>query len=210
MAWITPDWISAIGTFFAVVVALLISYWDRRQGRASLRISVRPAPPDWSSTAVQSEPEEGGMECFFVVRLTVANRGPAAARMVEAVVHELERLEGGAWVRRGGFLPGSLRWTHGVEPHLALLMPKTEKHVDLGEIRRNGVTGNNAGLTFTIVPQPTLVYNSAGPGEYRFRVTVAAENAHPTTARFELRLTGEWHAEDEVMAQKGLSMRQLR
>lgn len=77
-------------------------------------------------------------------------------------------------------------------------MPKTERLVDLAAIRR---AGPGYTMTLAVIPQPRLAYNYLSvPGRYRFRLTVAAENAKPVSQRFVLKFAGAWDPEEEAMA----------
>jgi len=204
--WQHPEWVSAIATVAAVVAAFLLFIATRHLLKARLRIHLVPDPPDWSSGLVANSEAPDGPERVFVVRLRVENRGPDAARNVEAVVHGLRRKQDGRWVDAATFLPSTLRWTHVGDRQLPLLLPKTTRHLDLADIRRTTHIGQDAVFVFALAPMPTFVYYLLHPGEYRFSVTVAAENARPRRADFELRLTGDWDPEDAVMAKKGLTL----
>jgi hypothetical protein len=209
--WQRPDWVSAIATVAAVVAALLIFLVDRLLlSRARLRIDAVSEPPDWSSGFIANPNAPDGHEAVFVVRLRVKNSGPDAGRNVEAVVHGIERKQDGQWTRVVAFLPSSLRWTHIASGQLPLLVPRTMRHIDLGEIRRTTYMGADAIFLFALVPRPVLAYHLLHPGEYRVSITVAAENARPCTAVFEIVITGDWDAEDTVMAKKGLRLRRIK
>lgn len=208
--WQRPDWVGAIATAAAVVVALLMSFVGRLLSRAHLGIHAVSEPPDWSFGFIANPDAPDGHEPVFVVRLRVENRGPDAARNVEAVVHSVERRQSGEWSRVTTFLPSSLRWTHIADRQLPLLVPKTTRHVDLGELRRTTYVAGDAIFLFALVPQPALAYNILHPGEWRCSVTVAAENARPRRATFEFVVTGDWDAEDSVMAKTGLRLRRIK
>ena len=140
MNWLTPDWISAVGTVGAVVVALFLFFWDRRSGKASLKVILRPQPPDWSFASLATDGDEEPYRVEFVLRLAAKNRGRATARTVEASIHDVERQKDGVWVLVDTFLPSNLRWTHTADRQLPSLIPEVAKHFDLGQVQQNGAT----------------------------------------------------------------------
>ena len=190
--WLTPEGLSAIGTWLAVVVVLLLFLWDQPMARARLRLRTPSGPPDWGFAYVGTDEEQEENGPIFVLRILVENKGPSAAKSIEAVVRDVQALDNaGRWVPpQTTFLATPLQWTHQDGALLALLIPHTAKHLNVGFLgrRRSGDY-----FQFSVVPQPTLAYNVVHlPRTYRFRITVAAENAAPVTRRFTFSFSGHW------------------
>jgi hypothetical protein len=105
-----------------------------------------------------------------------------------------------------------------------MLLPKTEKDVDLGHIidpveRSNVPDEQNPNLNisnvqtvfyFELTIRPTSRYQIIAPGEYRFAITVGAQNCSPVTRKFYLRLLGYWNNEESVMLSQGIKIIPLR
>jgi len=145
-------------------------------------------------------------ETVFVLRLIADNKGRATARVVEVTIHDVEKDHEGAWIPTKDFLPGNLRWTHTGERQLQLLIPRAPKHFDLGEVRPNGT---ECVLVVALTPQPVRAYNVLFPGKYRFRATLAAENASVATSLFMLAFTPMWNPTNEEALIAGIRLEQL-
>ena len=105
----TPDWISAVGTVGAVVLALFLFFWEKRAGVARLLLRVNSAAPYWGFALRARPDQQENPDEVFILRLSVENKGPATARTVEVVVHDLQVKKDDTWSPNPSFLPSSLR-----------------------------------------------------------------------------------------------------
>jgi len=185
LATATTEWLTAIGTVGAVVVALgfpLGRCTVQRWRRPRLAIDVGPSPP-----LVATEGQ--GQEEATVVRAKVTNAGRTEAKRVRVQV-------GTCWFKSDVptatvkpwsvlvTLPVPLRW----ESRPASSTGQAAEEVDLATAVSDYVT-----LTETLTAQPRRhrlpSVDGSGPdldpendvGEYRFFVTAYAENAEPVS-----------------------------
>ncbi len=215
ISMISASWVSAIGTLLAVIVALFVTFRDKRLSRAKLSLSVHNTPPDWCHVLRKFSADHEVW--VFVPRFRVANAGPAAAKSVEAVLHNLEKRNENEWELQQNFLGGKLPWTDEGERRLPLLIPGIAKLVDLGEIKLQESLDNDYTIMKFSLPSDTdtsvdenllMSGDKSGPFQYRFQITIAAENARPVSYTLKLKITGEWRGpgESKAMAKDGVAL----
>lgn len=142
-------------------------------------------------------------ETPLYIRFRVTNSGPAAARGSEVVLgHLKERLPSGVW-KLCPFLPSTLQWTNRPEKsRLDTLVPEIDRLVDLAFLRSSEVH-------FAITPTPLSnyhVYKRDGERTFCFSVTVAAENAKPTTRHFVLTVPAPGDDAPAAILARGLAL----
>lgn len=192
------DWLTAIGTFGAVVVALAtpaVTAMIRRARRPVLNIELSYGEPDLRPVLKESSDAIG----FYWLRFTVTNSGRTTA---EAVRAQLRRY----WVRPApgaGYDqewvecvidPQPLAWTSrpsSVDPARRAAVPIPGGSSDLATFA--GFTVADALMTLTFLdadyvppsPPTSLLV------EYRFEVSVTADNADPVIAHLWCTREGE-------------------
>ena len=226
------DWLTGIGTVAVATIAILFYFLDRLRAKGErpiLDLFINFRPPFCHYTSVATVERAGRIHNFeaYWFRLTVANRGKTSAKDLEVIIHNVEQRVDGAWKRLSDFLPSNLKWTHTSQHYLPMLLPYTEKNIELAHIinpdanNRGRVPGeyNHAHLKlsaaqtsvfFELTILPVSSYNIVGPGEYRFMITVGGSNCSPISSTFNLKLTGEWHTEENTMLTKGVEINRVR
>jgi len=217
------DWLQAVGTIGAVILAFVFYFWDRIEkwwNKPILDIAINFRPPychgfRWNRENIGRTVLQ--VRCYWF-RMTVSNSGKEAARNVEVVINNVRRKVGDVWEQVGEFLPSNLAWTHISQQYMPLLLPCTQKEVDLGriidpatrlEFEGESIPGVNWSPTLTLfrfelTVNPVTGYNILRPGEYEFTLTVGAENCRPVTRSFVLNLSGDWEIDEAQMFGKGV------
>jgi hypothetical protein len=178
------DWLTAIGTVGAVVVALAtpaVTWLLRRRRRPVLRIELAGSEPDLRP--VQDASSDAIVA--FWLRFTVANAGRSTAQAVRA---QLRRY----WVRQASKADHEMPWTECAIDPQPLSWISRPYHVD--PARREAVAipaglSDLATVALFTVPDATMTlkfldadYVPPSPSaahlvEYRFQVSVGADNA---------------------------------
>lgn len=216
------QWLAAVGTIGAVLVALFKDPFDRWRRKPELGLCFRPYPPDCQKGVVVMPNGDRG-DCYYP-RLLVKNSGRTRAEHVQVFAEKL--------MRRGsdqsfkdveGFLPMNLRWTHDQGPpgrpeiFAHGISPEMGKHCELGHVldpplrvRIDGPENSPISkpdttilcLALEVITSTTthLIF----PGEYRLQLRVAAANAKPITSMVEITNTGDWFTEENKMFTDGL------
>lgn len=222
------QWIAAISTFLAVLIALFKEEIIRIFRRPNLRVSVKLGPPDCHKTQVSYvaqgiAPISGIADCYYL-RLWVENKGTIRAEKVQVFAARLwRRLADGSFKQVEEFLPMNLRWTHSgsrIQPEIFAdgISPKMGRHCDLGHIvdpkvRQTlgeslpGVGNDKTVLALELEVQPNTLSHLLAPGVYRLELLVAAANRAPIPNTIEINLTGEWHDKEEKMFSDGVGVK---
>jgi hypothetical protein len=133
---IVVDWLAAIGTFLAVIVALFaprIEQWWHGRPKLTLNVQqVAKLPPDG----------EGKIITF----LPIENNGAYLAEKAEVFIKALRREnEPGSYEDVVAFVPMSLRWAHS-EPEqpeiFVTISPKMQRYCILGALKPASNQGN--------------------------------------------------------------------
>jgi len=223
-----PSWWQGIGTVAAVIAVVAFYFLDRLRtwkNRPILDININFRPPDCHHIPTTVRDINNSVQQFdaFWFRLTVRNRGRSAAQNLEVLIHDLEKQVDNSWRLLSEFLLSNLVWTHIAQQYLPMLLPGTEKNVDLGHVidpKARGVvpTENNSEITvvetqavfyFETTILPNNRYNIIGPGEYKFTITVGASNCAPKSKSFKLKISGEWHLDESTMLSRGVRIERI-
>jgi hypothetical protein len=178
------DWLTAIGTFGAVVLALatpLVLWWLRRWRRPVLRIELSGSEPDLRPVLDESS----DATVAFWLRFTVSNTGRSTAQAVRA---QLRRY----WMRETAQASDEASWVECAIDPQPLAWTSRPYHVDAA--RREAVAipagwGDLATVALFTVPDAVMTlkfldadYVPPSPPtsqfcEYLFQVSVVADNA---------------------------------
>jgi len=221
------DWLQAIGTVGAVIIALFFFFWERIREwykKPRLKISLQFRPPDCHFLVTNLEAKRNGKIInpkAYYFRLTVSNNGRSSAKDLEAIVSKMELKSGHSWETYPQFLSTSLKWTHISEQYLPMILSKTEKKLDLGHIidpafrndfreeqnlSLNNIADTHALFHFETFMQPSNGYNNIPPGEYKFKITVGATNCPPISSTIHLLFTGKWNNQEDLMLPKEINL----
>ena len=222
------EWLTAIGTIAAVAVALFLVFWGqflKWLNRPKLKLDVKFKPPHCHYISSDLKTDSGAVKYFdnFYFRLQVINIGRTSARNLEIIIDQVEKKVGDNWELNNKFLESNLTWTHIEQQYLQFLLPHSIKHANLGHIvdpkarlqvfkekpLALRVSRKQTVFYFNLTIQATSKYHIIAPGEYKFRVSVGAENCKPTSETFYLYLSGDWMLDEELMLSKGINISKI-
>jgi hypothetical protein len=218
------QWLAAISTFLAVLVALFREDLVRRWRRPQLVVSIELAKTLLHYTVQRTTPTSVSADCYFV-RLWVQNEGKTRAEKVQVFAAALSKQAAdGSFKPFDGFLPMNLRWSHAPpdapEIYADGISPAMGKHCDLGRVADpvtrkdfnealDRVAADEAVLVLTLEMTPSTRSDIIPAGVYRLVLRIAAANASPTTKILELTLKGNWFSDEKRMFTDGLGARFL-
>jgi len=209
--------IGTIGTFLAVVAALIIALTQDRirewWNRAKLHASISLSPPDCHQIELRNS--GGGrvitQNCIYL-RVRVSNyNGRKPAENAEVMISSLWEInESGNEKRRETFLPMNLIWSHYGVKEIRIPVG-VFRHCDLGFIVAWPETTR---MRFDTVVQPNPVSegelpNVVGPGEYKFELIFTADNAMPTRKMWILEFDGIWVENEKEMLEKHIHIKEI-
>ena len=219
------QWVGAVATSAAVIVALFKEEILRRLRRPSLVVRIQPTAPDCVKTPI-SVTAPGNLhwsgEAYFL-RLWVENRGDQRAEKVQVFLSGvLKRRASGSFEPVKGFLPMNLRWSHTdfVKPEIYAdgISPWMGKHCDLACISDPAnptsqhlpdVVEGQVILDLWVEVFPATQTHRLPPGEYQLEIRTAGSNCMPVAHRIALNLTGQWFADEGKMFSEGLGINLL-
>lgn len=227
---ITTDWLMALGTIGLFLVAIVGIFQDKIRTwlkHPNLNLSIAVSSPDCHKTTIKKISPQGQVvaqaDCYYF-RMRIKNSGNQRAEFVEVFAKELLRQGAdGVFRTEQSFLPMNLVWAYYKKPYLEAILPGMEKHCDLGYIinppNRNqfplqdnpalNVPLGNTIFSLDVVVKTFTLNHLIPPGTYRLVLQVAAANSNPTEVTLELALTGNWHANEQNMFDREISIRKI-
>jgi len=234
----TPEWLTAtgtilaaIGTFLAVIVAMLLALYGQRIGQVrfhpELNLDAKVQRPDADKVRRWCRfngPQVTDLGEYYYFRLAVTNTGNTAANDVQVFLSKVERLNGDQTETVSRFTPMNLIWTN--TEHLpakdrvtrsVLLADTPPVYCDLAhvgepqwrELSREDLDNVPAGKAVLGLDVEVTTYSKGHllePGNYRFSLTLAASNCRSTQYVMEVSFPGEWLPEMEEMFKTGFKM----
>jgi hypothetical protein len=214
------DWLTAIGTVGATVVALILAGREWLLGlffRPRLEVSVRLGPPDCHIIQEEQEMEIFGRTSFtteavFYCRMAVNNPGNRRASQVAVRMTKLWlQVEPGRYVEDSDFLPMNLTWAHIREGLVVpVIEPHLPRHCNLCHFYQLPIGATTLPLLqFDTEVVPFEVGENRWPtqkppGSYRAEIAVTADNAESIHRILEIAFTGEWFINAETIAERSL------
>ncbi len=221
-----PEWLAAIGTIAAVVIALFLAVFHERLRRWGwhplLDIRFTSSPPDCHSTIVTDKARNLALPCYYF-RIRVCNSGNTSAENVEVFIERIERRRAdGTYENWEQFLPLNLLWSHYKAVYFPKIAPDTEKYCDLGHIFRPedrqqlelegednrllGLSQAETVMCLELVVRPNTGSHLLRRGEYKIWVVAVAANAAVERRTLELNLTGLWFDDESRMLREGIGL----
>lgn len=223
------EWFTAIGTIVLAAMTFILAgvaiFPDTVRGwlyKPKLDVSIRPQPPDCVAVPITTTDGTPLSDSFYF-RLWVKNTGSTAAKNVEIYATELERSRADniTWDRVTEFPPQNLQCSNFHVMYFNIIVPDMGKHCDIGHIvdpakrtmlreenPRLGLTDQQTSLTFDLIAKPNHKGHIIGPGNYRLKLLIAAENVRrPLEKTISIVLTGNWYADETRMLRDGVNVR---
>jgi len=192
------EWVAGIGTVLAVIVALFGHEIRDQMFGPKLDVVVSTEPPDCVRVPIAFGPPLGGkldpIDSIYV-RIRVGNHGQSLARDVQVFAESVAELIEQQWRPIRIFPSMNLPWADlpsDVDVKLRMffpgLGPAMSKHCDLGRIvsprlrnlvgdEKTGLNATSNAFAFETLVTPNNQGHIVGPGSYRIRLLLAAENA---------------------------------
>ncbi len=217
------QWVGAVATSSAVIVALFKDRVFHLFRRPKLTISISPKPPDCVLSTMNGFDRYGNLLWAgkaYWLRFWVQNGGKERAEQVQVFVSKVYKQGANKKpVQMADFLPMNLRWANARDWHNpeifapGISSKPLGKHCDLCFVSdpanpRDKLEGHEGQCVATLQVEtfPTSNVHRLPPGEYLIEVIVAAANAGPITVYLELNLTGRWSTDPDVMFRDYLSV----
>jgi len=213
------EWLVAAGTLILAAVAVFQQTIRGWFYRPKFQVSIRSEPPDCH--AVPFTKSDGTFVADSIyLRIWVKNVGNATARNAEVYAEDLRRQRAdGTWERVVEFPPMNLKWANIGKMYFPIIAPEMGKHCDLGHIAdpsrrqllaedspRLHLSDQQASLAFDLIIAPNHKGHIIGPGEYRLKILVAAENIRPIRKTVAISLRGLWDANEARMLRDGVGV----
>lgn len=218
----TPEWLTAIGTVGAVIVALILAVWGEEiktlfvRPKLSLKAHVRR--PDSERTRRQNKltGEDAGTAYFF--RLAILNRGNTAAHDVQVFLASVRRAKEDSMEKVSEFTPMNLNWAYRGNATLPALLPRMPPvYCDLAHVDQPIKYGvrelfteqhlDGAKLELDVEFPPNTLGHVLEGGTYHFHLILAAANCAPRHFTLEVVFSGKWFVDEEKMLEVGFKMR---
>jgi hypothetical protein len=181
------NWLVAIGTFCAVIVALFNNFIWEKFRRPKLKVRILNEYPDCVLTKKQSG------EYSYFARVCVENYGYSAARKVEVYINSMQKKdESGLFVEEEKFEPINLRWSSIGGMYLDRLSPDMKRHFDFIDL-----FDKREQLKLQSYICSSVVAFWLGLGVYRFEIMIGAENMRKSfRVMIEVNYLKEFHYTD--------------
>lgn len=221
----SAQWVGAIATSVAVVIALFKDELLRLYRRPKLSVRLKPEPPDCvlaPNSIVYNNTGVLWTGRIYYVRLWIKNTGIGRAEQVQVFASRLFR-EGATqtFAPVAEFEPMNLRWSYNRDPNNPEIFApgisrRFGKHCDLLSVsdptnptdQMQGYQGQCVGTLQLEVP-PAGGRNRLPPGNYVLEIRVGAANANPVSAFVQINIRGTWSPDPDTMFSTHLGVRIL-
>ncbi len=185
----TAEWLTAIGTVGAVIVAVVLALWGEEIKRWFVhpRLSLnkpRVGHPDSDSAEQQTNYGAYAGKAYFF-RLAIRNRGNTAARDVQVFLESVDRIVAEKPERVAECTPMNLLWSNRGSPTLPTLLPEMPPsysdlvHVEEPMPGSNSPEQQGASLFLDVEFPSNTGGHRLDAGTYLFRIILAGANCKP-------------------------------
>lgn len=205
------QWVGALMTFAAVMVALFKEDFIRRRRHPKLTASIEPKYPDCHRTAVEwrgVNKEKPWKGWNYWLRLWVKNEGNVRAEKVEVFLSRAWVWKNSSFEPLTNFTPMNFLWSYTRDAYVDGISPEMRRLCDFGSILEPAYSNpplseTRLSLRLQVAPPTT---DWLPPGRYKFEIKIAGSNCEPVTRCIHLHLTGRWHEEPTEMLAHGFTV----
>ncbi len=211
------QWFAAVGTLFAVLVALFkdpFLAW-RRKPRLDAKCT-KDSPWTVRTAIIVYDKNTGNIlwtgDCYCV-RIEVENSGKTRAEKVQVYAAKLAKLAAdNRFEDMQAFIPLNMKWANsppsGASAILHGISPKMGAFCDIVSLsdpanpyqgRPTGAQPNATVGQLQLEVEPSNQSHLLAPGTYRLTLRIAAANVHPVDKVFVFKHTGGWLPNDAEM-----------
>jgi hypothetical protein len=206
------EWLTAFGTVGLAALTFVLAFVAIFPDRVKRCVF----PPDFQVTTITRPPccvavKEVEIDSVYL-RILVHNKGPGPAIEPEVYAEGLQRKNtDSSWSTVDQFPPMNLVWSNtDNDIYLKRLSPNQGRYCDVASTYEpvgfertrpavKHVTKGKTSLTFRLRIHPNHNGHIVGPGQYKLRISVAAENCEPQLWDVFIDLKGDWVQDAEVM-----------
>ena len=210
------QWVGALATTAAVIVALFKEDFIRRRRHPKLTASIEAKYPDCIRTAVQwpgPNKEKPWKGWIYWLRVWVKNEGNVRAEKVEVFLSRAWERKNGSFEPLPNFTPMNLLWSYTQDAYVDGISPDMRRLCDLGSILEPKYSIPANPLFSLSETRLSLRLQADGPllqpGRYKFEIRIAGSNCEPATHYIHLHLTGRWPEEPTEMLAHGFTFEPL-
>jgi hypothetical protein len=217
------QWIAAVATSIAVMIALFretfLVWWRRPRLDAIIKLE----PPDCHKIPMRTIvpiPVVGQVSagCYYF-RFWISNSGRSRAEQVQVFASELLRqLPDASFQTEKDFSPMNFRWSHSREIYAEGISVDMGKHCDLAHIidpvqrhwfqnEEPHTPTKETVFSLDLEVQPNSLSHLIKPGTYRLVLLIGAANARPIKRQLEFTCTGKWFDDEKDMFRDGIRLK---
>ena len=214
------NWLVAIGTLALAFTAVFQDWLRSLLYKPDLFCDIKLEPPDCHKTVITAQI---GNKVFssniYYFRFKIWNKGNVAAKQVEAIITKLYKKIENSYLEIQSFSPDNLLWSTTSEIYRDI-SADTYRHCNLGHIIspnnkdlfNESKPGPNIGVwttvfSFDVEFKSAIRYYIIEPGEYKVEIKIGSDNAKTITERYEIKISGDWSEDENVMFSKGFSIK---
>lgn len=207
--FLTPEWLSAIGTVAAAVIALAFGLQDKIKSivyRPKLDLDCSLNAPNVRKTHWGHDPDDA----VWYFRGTVKNKGNLDARDVSVFVASVDEIENGKAYPVKRFSPLFLRWAYFKTPVMDCIPPEIPRFCDIFHITspycRQAVNGGedlpgveqfHSVIALDVEAIPNDKSNLLRAGHYVLTLKIGGSNTNWRTKKIRVNFDGEWCPTEE-------------
>ncbi len=202
------QWVGALATTVAVIVALFKEDFIRRRRHPKLTLSIEAKHPYCVRLPARENRQQPWNGWRYWLRVWVKNEGNVRAEKVEVFLSQALVRNNGSFEQVPDFTPMNLQWSYTHETYVDGISPDMGRLCDFGAINdpaKPSLSEARTRLSLSLqVPPATPDWLQ--PGHYKFEIKLAGSNCEPVVRWIHLHLTGVWENETAQMLSNGFTV----
>ena len=226
------EWLSAMGAFLVVIVAVFQDRIHTYLRRPKLVCELNLIEPDMyikKENIFYFEYNSKGDKLGYPTdvlhcRLKVGNLGNSSASNIEVVVTNILKKNGYDYKRINSIVLGNLNWSESgknnkIETVQKFIHPRTYKYCELGRVYKMVDAVHAFEQSGSVEPGPAFYLDTSSernrnnlllPGIYRFEIVIGCANAQSLNKKYDIVITDELDVPDNLeRAPKGIEVTEI-
>jgi len=202
------QWVGALATTAAVIVALFKEDLIRRRRHPKLTAWIEPKQPYCIREPARENRQKPWTGWRYWLRISVKNEGNVRAEKVEVFLSQALVRNNGSFEPVPNFTPMNLQWSYTHETYVDGISPDMVRFCDLGAISDPAHPDLSEQRTLLSLRLQALpgIHDWLPPGHYKFEIKLAGSNCEPVARWIHLHLTGVWDNEPAPMLSNGFTV----